>query len=360
MFALVLALACIGPKDSSALDDTATTVPEVDPDGDGVLPPDDCDDTRADVHPGAEDANGDGVDADCDGTDGTAFVGCSPIDVPDVYPTIEDAIDAGDAGICLGEGTFTPGPLPEGAYGVSSFRGQGRDKTVLVDAAGYYPVSVLEGLTATGQVTRSGSVYFTSVNLEDALIVDFDNFSCEKCALIRSTVEMYVKETIRGIVLTDSWITEGDPGVHLEMDACTGTCADYCDVRLNNVTFTANTVAFAMDLRGAHNIFFDLENSIFADQTEALLTIDRGSGSGSSPDLYPSGNGNLQWNNGPDPFPDGEEFSANEKDPELDMAFRPPRPGPDSPAVDSAGDEATSTDYWGHPRKVPDKGAVER
>ena len=360
MFALLVALACTDPKDAAAGDDSGTPVPEVDPDGDGVLPPEDCDDQRADVYPGAEDANGDGVDADCDGNDGTVYVGCSPIDVPDVHATIEDAIAAGDAAICLGEGTFTPGLLPEGRYGVSSFRGQGRGRTFMVDPAGYYPVSVLEGLTASGKVTASGSVYFTSVNLEDAVIADFDNFSCEKCALIRSPVQMYVKETIRGIVLSDTWVTEGDPGVHLEMDACTGTCAEYCDLRLNNVTFTGNVVAFAMDLRGAHNIFFGLNNSIFADQTEALLTIDRASGSGASPDLYPSGNGNLQWNNGPDPFPNGESFNANEKDPELDMTYAPPRPGPDSPAVDSAGDEATSTDFWGHARKLPDKGAVER
>lgn len=51
-----------------------------DADGDGFSLPNganapgvfDCDDTRADVHPGAEDAADDGVDENCDGVDGMA------------------------------------------------------------------------------------------------------------------------------------------------------------------------------------------------------------------------------------------------------------------------------------------------
>ena len=45
----------------------------MDGDGDGVAPPEDCDDARADVHPGALDLPGDTLDADCMG--GAA---CSP------------------------------------------------------------------------------------------------------------------------------------------------------------------------------------------------------------------------------------------------------------------------------------------
>jgi hypothetical protein len=46
-------------------------VPTTDPDGDGDgwLPPDDCDDTRASVYPGAVEIDGDGLDGDCDGVE---------------------------------------------------------------------------------------------------------------------------------------------------------------------------------------------------------------------------------------------------------------------------------------------------
>jgi hypothetical protein len=44
--------------------------PEDDQDGDGSLDADDCDDEDADIHPGAEDSYGDGIDQDCDGADG--------------------------------------------------------------------------------------------------------------------------------------------------------------------------------------------------------------------------------------------------------------------------------------------------
>jgi hypothetical protein len=43
---------------------------EVDGDGDGTNFADDCDDANADIHPGAYDAPGDGVDQDCNGEDG--------------------------------------------------------------------------------------------------------------------------------------------------------------------------------------------------------------------------------------------------------------------------------------------------
>ncbi len=44
----------------------------MDEDSDGVCPPEDCDNKRADVYPGAVDKPGDGVDQNCDGADGMA------------------------------------------------------------------------------------------------------------------------------------------------------------------------------------------------------------------------------------------------------------------------------------------------
>lgn len=43
--------------------------PTSDQDGDGFPMREDCDDFAANIHPGASDAVGDGVDSDCDGTD---------------------------------------------------------------------------------------------------------------------------------------------------------------------------------------------------------------------------------------------------------------------------------------------------
>lgn len=71
---LALLLACVPPEgdDSAPPDDPGDdSAPPDDPapvdgDGDGHLPPEDCDDRDADVHPGAEE-RWDGSDDDCDG-----------------------------------------------------------------------------------------------------------------------------------------------------------------------------------------------------------------------------------------------------------------------------------------------------
>lgn len=64
---LLVGLAACAPADDPAL---------LDEDHDGVAAADDCDDADPFVYPGAPDAPGDGLDADCDGTDPAhAFVG---------------------------------------------------------------------------------------------------------------------------------------------------------------------------------------------------------------------------------------------------------------------------------------------
>jgi hypothetical protein len=68
LVASTLLAACLPP-----VDDLGGTVPDgyvLDADGDGYAGGADCDDATADTHPGAPDAAGDGLDADCDGIDG--------------------------------------------------------------------------------------------------------------------------------------------------------------------------------------------------------------------------------------------------------------------------------------------------
>ena len=60
----------------------------------GAAPTDDCDDTRADTYPGAEDVPDDGVDQDCDGADATGDTG----DSGDTGGDTAGGDDTGDSG----------------------------------------------------------------------------------------------------------------------------------------------------------------------------------------------------------------------------------------------------------------------
>ncbi|MDP2304476.1 MAG: MopE-related protein [Pseudomonadota bacterium] len=101
LFVLSLEAGCIGAitlddtgkGDTAAVDtdgdtdaDTDTDVPPVDRDGDGAAEADDCDDTDADVFPGAPEA-WDDIDSDCDGVvDGDgAWSGEASLDASAVY-----------------------------------------------------------------------------------------------------------------------------------------------------------------------------------------------------------------------------------------------------------------------------------
>ena len=66
-----LGVGCLGR--ASKGDETSASA-RGDEDGDGFDAAEDCDDADATVHPGVEDGEIDGVDRDCDGTDGCESV----------------------------------------------------------------------------------------------------------------------------------------------------------------------------------------------------------------------------------------------------------------------------------------------
>ena len=357
MFLILLACTSdpANPNDSDNVEDTGPT----DADGDGVFTPDDCDDTREDVFPGADDPNGDGVDADCEGGDGVAYVACTPILVPDLYPTIEDALADRKLNVCLGPGTFTTAPLPDDTYAPTAIRGQGRELTFLEDPSGEYDVRVLSGLTATGKVSAAGSLAFSDVTFIDATLGGFDAVLADRCAFIRSPIEVDVYERIGAVALSDSWITGSDAGIVLRLSGCETSCSGlYSDMRMYGMTFTENEAAIALDIAGDYDIYSVIENSVFYDNG-AVMTVEVPGGNAEVPRLYIDATGNVEWSEQGEAFPDGGDFSIKEQDPRLDLAFAPPRPTEDSPLIDSAKGDGTATDFWGVAREKADRGAVE-
>jgi hypothetical protein len=362
--------ACVGPGDGDDDDDadpadTALDTGPHDADGDGFYTPEDCDDTRAEVYPGApEDPPGDGIDGDCDGHDGPQYVGCPTIHVPDLYATIADAVVDGKYQVCLGEGTFTTEPIPDGDY-PSSILGQGRDRTFLVDPGAHYRAGVLKGMHVTGFTAGDGNFDWSDVTAEDADISGFNNFSCTRCLLDGSTIELAAEKEISGITLFDSWLTGSEAAVHVTTSGCknNGSCDDiYMDVRMYNSTFSGNEVALDFDMSGDWRLYLEVQNSIFVDHGGSVMEVEViDSGGSGSPSIGPSGGQNTAWNSGGgEHFPDGVEFRVNDKDPELDFAFRPPRPSDDSESIDATNELATATDFWNQPRDPADRGAVER
>ena len=355
-----LLLACEPGRDTSSTDEPVDTGP-FDADGDGVFTPDDCLDDNADAYPGAEDPPGDDVDADCDGLDGLPFEGCSPVEVPDLYATVDDAVLAGDVNICLGAGEFTPAGIGE-VERLAGIKGQGRGVTTVHSPAAFYEVGVLSGITVTVEATRGGAVNWYDVTADEAVIDNFSSFSCTNCALVNSPIALSVDGAIAGVILSDSWVTGSSVGISTVTTGCAepSDCQGiYLDVRVYNSTFTGNGVVFDFDLSGEYSVFLVAENSIFAQNSEAIVTAEIHRGS-TTPGLYPDGGHNTAWDNGQD-FPDGYDFKVNEEDPGLDYAFGPPRPLADGEVGGAAGNDATLVDFWGRTRDdEPDRGAVER
>ena len=144
---------CDGTIDEGSATDADTFYADLDEDGYGDLETtatacydapegftddsSDCDDDDAAVHPGAEEIC-DGKDSDCDGTVGETLV-------PTDYSAIQDAIDAGEAEICVEAGTYTENLVVEGVDGLS-LTGFGSDQ-VFLDGGGADRVLYVSGST---------------------------------------------------------------------------------------------------------------------------------------------------------------------------------------------------------------------
>jgi hypothetical protein len=96
-------MACYGLPPCEALDNP------VDADNDGFAVADscgtvDCDDTNADIHPGADDALGDAVDQNCDGEDGVVTFCTVDTDCPEAQPTCNLETSRCEVAAAEGEG----------------------------------------------------------------------------------------------------------------------------------------------------------------------------------------------------------------------------------------------------------------
>ncbi len=141
----------------------------------------DCDDSRADVYPGAADPSGDGVDQDCGGTTGPEpHVGLSDAS----YRRLQDAIEAAEAGttVWVGPGTYFEWEVSFGGKDITLASTHGPDETTIdargngrcvVFESGESRNAVLRGFRITGGSGERGAginVYQSSPTLEDLVI----------------------------------------------------------------------------------------------------------------------------------------------------------------------------------------------
>lgn len=327
-----------------------------DEDGDGWSALEDCDETNPDVHPRAEDPEGDGIDGDCDGYDGDTWLGCGPVHVPDIWPTVADALASGNREPCLGEGTFTlpDGPDIDFLFGAV---GQGRDRTLLVlEDSGTY-LAYVQQLTVTGAAHTDAG--FRPV---DAALSDFTVYLVPYTMLLhleRTTVE---HSTIAGggyselgVWIQDSYIV--DSRIEFTMYGCWDedrdpSCGGAGDFRIEVYNSTFEDCDYAFNVRADGDGYMTFRNNVF-------LRVDRFAYWDLAVLMGVEEAANIAWELGTAPDLERDRVTLTELDPQFEEGTVPPRPSETSPLVDAA-IEGTETDYWRQPRTVPDIGAVER
>lgn len=330
-----------------------------DADADGWSVTCDCDDTDPDVYPGsdAEDIEGDGIDDDCNSYDGETWVGCSPHQVPDIWPTLADALADMNRAPCVGEGTFSLPASPDNDL-FWGFSGQGRDLTTVILEDDFTYLGYVSHGTVTGFAYAEGG--FGAVDATLSSIELSLHPSDVRLTLDRTTVEdsviggggyeplsirirdSFVRNSQLRFTNYGCWDPERDP-----------TCAGAGDfeIEISNSTFTDVSNALQIRADGVGELWF--RNNVFFNLTGAFASWDLGGVDEIVDDA------NVAWNVPGSDDVDETLIEFTEADPMFEEGTEPPRPGEGSPLIDAAyfGSE---TDYWGNPRKVPDIGAVER
>jgi len=86
-------------QDCDGTNDPTSTDTYTDADGDGYISTVDCNDNDASINPGADDTTVDGTDQNCDGTDGTGETPAAVVDDPDEDDETEEAAEDPDLNI---------------------------------------------------------------------------------------------------------------------------------------------------------------------------------------------------------------------------------------------------------------------
>lgn len=210
-----------------------------DPDGPAVVLPDDCDDTRAEVHPGAIEVC-DGFDTDCAG-------GPEEEAVPTEHATVQAAIDAASSGstVCIAAGTHPANlvvdkdlVLEGEGVDVSILDGGGLDRVLLVSAGDVTvrALTIRNGSASRGAGVRLQDASGTSV-LEDVRIAEN---TCTVGPCLGVGLDHVGDVTLTGVLVEDNTATLADGanllgvGIHgsggtlvaddLEVDGNVGTC----------------------------------------------------------------------------------------------------------------------------------------